>query len=361
MDSLMHPLESILRHCAESAPEPWYPSLYVQATGVSRESLDPYLDQLRMNGLVHLTDWQQGRGQGYALTPQGQEVLHQPHYLAQLLSNGPLPPLDRLQPQPMAELSRPVQERREIIRDAMTRPFVPAVTYALIAVNLLWFLAGIWLCSQRNIPTDQYLNASLTPAVLAVYDSLGAMTPEDITVRHEWWRLLAACFVHFGYIHLGMNMFSLYFIGPLLERMWGSWRYLFLYLIAGLGGSMAMAIYSEPHVPGAGASGAILGIFATMIAWTVLNRRYLPRQLVSRWLGELLFLGLLNLGLTLMIPSISKAAHFGGSLTGLAVAVPVFFTLYGPAWRRWLALAVLIVGVCAGAGWFLSLVLRGTP
>src|SRR5437879_4299129 len=74
-------LEMALREIAAARTEPWYPSVYCQATGVSRDALDRCLDQLRLAGLVRLTDWEQGRGQGYALTPEGQVVLDNPRLL----------------------------------------------------------------------------------------------------------------------------------------------------------------------------------------------------------------------------------------------------------------------------------------
>ena len=55
-ESSLNPLESILRLCAAKAPDPWYPSTYAKETGTPRDSLDPYLDQLRMAGLVRLTE-----------------------------------------------------------------------------------------------------------------------------------------------------------------------------------------------------------------------------------------------------------------------------------------------------------------
>src|SRR5262249_62056834 len=81
-------LEIILRECATAAPAPWYPAAYAQATGVARDALDASLDELRLGGLVRLTDWVQGRGQGYALTPEGAQVLENPRLLGRLRSNG---------------------------------------------------------------------------------------------------------------------------------------------------------------------------------------------------------------------------------------------------------------------------------
>src|SRR6516162_6482007 len=84
MDSTVPPFETILRQCATVAPQPWYPSAYAQSQGISRDQIDPFLDQLRMAGLIHLTDWVQGLGQGYALTAEGERVLQNPRQLARL-------------------------------------------------------------------------------------------------------------------------------------------------------------------------------------------------------------------------------------------------------------------------------------
>ena len=81
---MLDPLETILRQCAEAAPFPWYPTAYARTNGITREELDPHLDQLRMAGLIHLTDWVQGQGQGYALTPEGESVLQNPRELAKV-------------------------------------------------------------------------------------------------------------------------------------------------------------------------------------------------------------------------------------------------------------------------------------
>src|SRR5208282_4150701 len=81
-------LEIILRECAASGTQPWYPSVYAQETGVPREALDASCDELRLGGLVRLTDWVQGRGQGYVLTPEGMEAVQSPRLLGRLRAEG---------------------------------------------------------------------------------------------------------------------------------------------------------------------------------------------------------------------------------------------------------------------------------
>jgi membrane associated rhomboid family serine protease len=345
MDVTLHPLEAILRRCAEAAPEPWYPSLFAQASGVARDSLDPYLDQLRMAGLVRLTDWVQGRGQGYALTPHGQEVLQNPRYLARFVNDGRVPGL----PEPAQREPgwQPVHERRQAIKEALTGPATPWVTRVIIALNILWFLFGLVLAGQQGIPSGSYLWGER--GAMRVLHEIGAIIYEDIHTDRQWWRLLACCFVHFGLIHLGVNMYSLYAVGPLLERMWGSWRFLVLYLISGLGGSAAMILWGGRAL-GAGASGALWGIMATMVTWILLNRRYLPRQVTAASMRQLILVFVLNIAITLGLPILSKEAHFGGGLVGLIAAVPMHVSLYGRPWQRALALGLLVLAL-VGCGW----------
>jgi hypothetical protein len=136
-------------------------------------------------------------------------------------------------------------------------------------------------------------------------------------------------------------MYSLYVIGPLLERMWGRWGFLLLYLLSGLVGSCAMMVFSPPNFLGAGASGAIWGILASMATWVFLNRHYLPRQLVSAWSRQLLIVFLLNVFIS-NLPGISASAHFGGGIAGLVLAVPLHYARHGPAWLRLVAVTGII-------------------
>src|SRR5204862_3721334 len=126
-------------------------------------------------------------------------------------------------------------------------------------------------------------------ALLDILVRSGNLTREDF-VAGRWWRLLTCCFVHFGVLHLAMNLLALRVVGANVEWAWGRWRYLAIYLLAALGGSCA-ALTTAGGV--AGASGALCGLVAAEGAWLVLNRRYLPRSMVTRQLGNLLFAAVL--------------------------------------------------------------------
>jgi membrane associated rhomboid family serine protease len=337
----MDPFELILRQCADAAPAPWYPRAFAETAGIPRETLDPFLERLRLRGLVRLTDWVSGNGQGYMLMPEGERVLHSPSLLAQLRA-GRLPAARPEPDEAPGDRGRApsAYERGEAIRDALLGSSRPGVTYLLLAANILVFVWGMALANQNG-----NLSGFLSGTAWDIVHRTGGITGFDL-VRGQWWRLLSCCFVHFGALHLGVNMYSLWVIGPLSEKMWGRWRYLAIYLIAGLVGSCAMMIFT-PSADGAGASGALWGMLTAFGAWVFLNRAYLPPALASTWLRQIVIILILNVGISFM-PGISKEAHFGGGIGGLIAAALLNYGRFAGGWRHVLALAgVVLVPVLA--------------
>jgi len=129
------------------------------------------------------------------------------------------------------------------------RPRSPyTITVALIAINVLVFLAMV----ASGVSFTQ-------PTPLDVFKWGGDFGPATVG-QHQWWRLLTSCFLHFGIIHIGMNMYVLYLIGPFIQTVFGRLRYLLIYFIAGLAGSI-VSVWVHPTAVGAGASGAIFGLY----------------------------------------------------------------------------------------------------
>ncbi len=150
----------------------------------------------------------------------------------------------------------------------------------------------------------------------------------------EWWRLETAAFLHYGPLHLGLNMFSLYYAGSILETIIGRWRFLLLYLVSGIAGS-AGALYLSPNSLTAGASGAIFGVLGGLL---VLERR---RHLATG--GQVLGLIVVNLVFTFAIPGISIGGHLGGLAAGVVLMLAFDY------FRRSPALCVLAGFVVAAA------------
>jgi rhomboid protease GluP len=315
-------IEVILRECAAASPQPWYPVDYVRKSGAARERLDPDLDRLRMAGLIHLTDWTQGKGQGYALTEEGRRAAGNPRILSLIKSNrwtpsGP----ERNAPQDPYHLDPTPMSRGERVHAALDNaPPYPSVTYALIAANVTMFLAGLLVAVRMGISPGSYLTGQDN----TVQHTIGALRPTDLAQGewYQWLRLLSNCFVHFGIIHILANMYSLYVIGPLLERIWGRARFLILYLLSGWAGSCAMVIFMalrDPRTQGAGASGAIWGILASLPVWIAINRKYLSSYWASSMMRQLLWVFVINIGISLL-PQVSASAHFGGGAAGALAA-----------------------------------------
>ena len=182
------------------------------------------------------------------------------------------------------------------------------VTQWLIGINLLVFVAmlangaGLWHSSN----TIQ----------LAWGANFGPATQDG-----EWWRLGSALFLHFGVLHLVMNMWALWDGGQLVERMYGHLRFAAIYFLSGISGNLLSLVSHHGQAISGGASGAIFGVYGALLVCLWRERRQLhPHEF--RWLfwGASGFAAL-TIVLGLLIPGIDNAAHVGGFLTGLLSGV----------------------------------------
>jgi membrane associated rhomboid family serine protease len=182
-----------------------------------------------------------------------------------------------------------------------------AVTLTLIGINVAVYLAelaaGGTISGTGNWIYDHG----------ALFASLLYSNGTPAGVAHgEWWRMLTAAFLHYGPFHLGINMYSLFFAGTLLEHIIGRWRFALLYFASGIAGS-AGALYLSPNEVTVGASGAIFGILGGLL---VLERR---GNIATG--GQVLGLIVLNLIFTFAVPGISVGGHVGGLLAGIVLMV----------------------------------------
>jgi rhomboid protease GluP len=137
---------------------------------------------------------------------------------------------------------------------------------------------------------------------------------------HQWWRLLTSCFLHFGIIHIAFNMFVLYQIGPFIETVFGRARYVVIYLCAGLFGSL-VSVWIHPMAVGAGASGAIFGLYGALFGFLLIQRRTL-NPAVTRSIAKSAGIFLLyNLVYGVMSRTTDLSAHFGGLIAGFVVGM----------------------------------------
>jgi rhomboid protease GluP len=165
----------------------------------------------------------------------------------------------------------------------------------------------------------------------------------------EWWRLGSALFLHFGAIHLAMNMWALWDGGQLVERMYGAARFTGIYFASGLTGNLLSLVAHGGQAVSGGASGAIFGTYGALLTFLWHERRNLhPREF--RWLfwGAAGFAAA-TIVFGLLIAGIDNAAHIGGFLagilSGLALLRPLDATHYLPRRSRLLACTALTLAI----------------
>ena len=168
----------------------------------------------------------------------------------------------------------------------------------------------------------------------------------------QWWRLATAMFVHFGVVHLAMNLWALRDSGRLVERLFGSARFLAIYLASGVAGNLVSLVSQGDAAVSGGASGAIFGLFGALLVLLVRERRQVD-PVEFRWLfwGGAAF-ALASLGLGFVVQGIDNAAHIGGlasgALLGLALARPIVAGATAPArWPRLVAAATFTLAALA--------------
>ena len=173
------------------------------------------------------------------------------------------------------------------------RTFAPRVTYGIMILCLAIQVLGML---GLGTASGWVQELSLFPARIAVFG--------------EYYRMITAVFVHAGWFHIGMNMLMLWVMGKTLEEALGAVRFATLFILAGLGGSLASYWLNDPLTVGIGASGAIFGLFAAMFI--------LGRELRANTQEIITVIGL-NLVIGFVVPGIDWRAHVGGLVTGAVV------------------------------------------
>lgn len=132
----------------------------------------------------------------------------------------------------------------------------------------------------------------------------------------QWWRLGSALFIHFGVIHLALNMWALWDVGRLVERLYGGWRFAVLFLGSGLLGNVLSLVVQGNEAVSGGASGAVFSLYGALLVFLWRERKQVERG-EFRWLfGAALVFSVLMLGLGFVIKGIDNAAHGGGLVAG---------------------------------------------
>lgn len=191
------------------------------------------------------------------------------------------------------------------------------VAYALFLANLLVYLLTAALAGGP--PFENLLHGVDGPSLLA----FGAKTNTAL-LGGEYFRLITPIFLHLSGLHLLSNSFALAIVGPQVERLYGSVRFLLIYLLAGLGGMLssvlAHALSGKPNTLAVGASGAIFGLFGVLAVFSFKYRRELPETFINSFAIAVLPAIAVNLFIGFTVPLIDNSIHMGGLLAGAGLA-----------------------------------------
>jgi membrane associated rhomboid family serine protease len=189
------------------------------------------------------------------------------------------------------------------VRTIRTMSADPQLTYAIIAINVLIFVAQIATGAGGFNATSG-----------TVYRDGALFGPAVAT--GDWYRIVSGGFLHASLLHIAFNMYFVYFLGNMLEPAIGKLRFGALYIVSLLGGSLGALLLSFPN-PTVGASGAAFGLLAGAII-LMRSRGINPME------SGLVMLLVLNLGITFILPGISVGGHLGGLIAGGVVGLLLF-------------------------------------
>lgn len=207
------------------------------------------------------------------------------------------------------------------------------VTLAIIGANVLVFVA---MAISGVSPTNPQ-NSDLV--------KWGANTGVQTLVSQPW-RMLASNYVHIGIVHIALNMWCLWSLGVLAERIFDRWTYFLTYTFCGIAGSLA-SLGLHPNRFGAGASGAIFGMAGALIAALYLGHLPVPPRALKSTLKSLILFAVYNVFFGAVVAAIDNSAHVGGLVCGLILGAAMARHLTSPPEERnsWRNLVFLVGGV----------------
>ncbi|MFN2456126.1 MAG: rhomboid family intramembrane serine protease [Pyrinomonadaceae bacterium] len=216
------------------------------------------------------------------------------------------------------------REAMRFARAVFTRPAIFSIVF--IAANVFVFL----LMTQGN-PQSVW-----EPSVF-VLRAFGAKFNSLINAG-QWWRFITPVFIHIGVIHLLVNMYGLFMLGPYVEKLYGSAKFVVFWILTGAagvaasyfaaghqmhGGFLGRFLFRGGDGPSAGASGALFGLIGVLFVFGIKFRHELPEDLKRAFGAGMLPTILLNLFIGYSIPFIDNAAHLGGLVAGALLALVV--------------------------------------
>ncbi len=181
-----------------------------------------------------------------------------------------------------------------------------ALTITLLSINIIIFIVMCFL--SRGVP---FLGYSFNNRVLKLFGAYKI----DWLKAGDYYRLITCAFVHINLLHIICNMYSLYVLGQNIEYFYGKLKFLLIYFYSAIVASLFVVIFGGSAIT-AGASGAIFGLLGALLYFGYSYKGYLGNKIISSTMSVII----LNLLFTFASPGISKSAHIGGLLGGLAIS-----------------------------------------
>ena len=192
------------------------------------------------------------------------------------------------------------------------------VTTALLVIIAIVFAFEFILGGPRNLAAGANIFIDdVNPQLLAAFGAIIGGTLR----RHEYWRLFAAMFLHASILHWAVNSWALYQLGTLYEVLFGSRRFVLIYLATGLCASIASAAHMHANGASVGASGAIFGILGAFIFSIRRSPIYRHQPWTRGLIGQLVFWIVVNIAIGASFAFIDNTAHLGGLVSGLLLGL----------------------------------------
>lgn len=256
---------------------------------------------------------------------------------------------------PSVETAPKDNEAMRFARAVLNRPY--KFTIALLVANIFIFIL-MWQSSGMNFSVLNFFPYD----VLVAY---GAKVNYLVREQHQWWRLITPMFIHINLLHLMVNMYSLWVVGPYVEKLYGSAKFVVFWIVTGIAsivasyftvlppgrqvGRLGSFLFKTMDVPSAGASGALFGLVGVLFVFGIKYRRELPEGFKRAFGTGLipmialnLFIGYVGRGL------IDNAAHLGGLVAGAFMALLIDYRRPGERSRiavTWRVLQIACIGL----------------
>lgn len=191
-------------------------------------------------------------------------------------------------------------------REQIMKNNKPIITISLIVINIIIFVL-MYILGSGSENTNTLI-------------SFGANFVQ-LTKSGDYYRLITSAFLHIGIVHLFLNMYSLYVLGPAVESFYGRFKYILIYLLSAIFGSLFTIVLSSENTVAAGASGAIFGLLGALLYFGYNYRGYIGNSIIS----QIVPIVLINLVFGFITPGIGNAAHIGGLIGGYLISMSVGF------------------------------------